>query len=435
MNHTPDRKSINAWCMYDWANSAFATTLMAAMIPIFFRRVAAISMGSSDHLATSLWGYTASIAMLFVAILALLLGPVADFSGTKKRFLALFTGLGVLGTALLVLTGPGDWIWVSLLFIVGSIGFAGGEVFYDSLLPHLAPPFELNKISTLGYAFGYLGGGLLLVLNIGMIWFLPKVVIAAGSEPFPLMGMKLSFISVAIWWAVFSVPLFRRVPEPPGIQQGLQGTNPFVISASRLYATFRDIRKYKNLFLFLLAYWLYNDGVGTIMKMATAYGDEIGISTLDMIGALLLTQAVGIPCSLLFGKIAQKTSEKKAILLAIIIYIGISAGGALITHPIHFWVLAFLVGLVMGGIQALSRSLFASMIPPSKSAEFFSFYTISGKFAGIAGPAVFSLAGQLTGSSRAGVFSLVFFFAAGGLLLMRVHTKKQDQAGIRALDG
>ncbi|MCJ7811881.1 MFS transporter, partial [bacterium] len=323
MKNQNHQKIIHAWCMYDWAMSAFHTTVMAAFVPIFFRHVATMTLSDAqNNLATSLWGYTTAIAMLIVAILSLVLGPVADYGSSKKRFLAFFIGLGVISTSLLTFSGPGDWLWVALLFILGNIGVACGEVFYDALLPHIAGPDEMDRVSTRGYAVGYVGGGLLLIINLGMIYFLPKTIILSGQEPVPLLGMKLSFLSVAIWWGIFSVPLFRYVSEPKGMQISLAGENPLQVAIHRLSTTFSEIRQYKPLLLFIIAFWLYNDGIGTIIKMAIAFGDEIGIGTMDLVGALLLTQIIGIPSTLGFGKLAKRMGVKKAILLGLGVYVG-----------------------------------------------------------------------------------------------------------------
>ncbi|MFO7891825.1 MAG: MFS transporter [bacterium] len=420
-------KIINAWCLYDWANSAFATTIMAAVLPIFFREVATVDIDSSQqHLATSLWGYTASIAMLFVSVVSLLFGPVSDYSSSKKKFLKYFIILGVASTTLLTFTGFGTWKLVSLLFILGNIGFAGSEVFYNALLPHISPSDKIDQVSTRGYAFGYIGGGLLLSFNIAMIWLLPKTTLSWDHAEIPVLGMQLSFLSVAIWWGIFSFPILRHVPEPPGPSAilTLSDINPFKVAFKRLRNTFRHIKKYKQLFLFLIAFWLYNDGIGTIIKMATAYGNEIGIGTLDLVGALLLVQIIGVPCSFAFGRLAGIISTKKAILSGLMVYLILTIGAFFMTQTIHFWILAFMVGLVQGGTQGLSRSLYGSMVPLKKSAEFFSFYNISGKFAGIAGPAVFALTSQLFKSSRYGIISLIFFFITGAILLLRVDVEE-----------
>jgi UMF1 family MFS transporter len=415
--------------MYDWAASAFATTIMAVFLPIFFRNVAAVTLPETQHqLATSIWGYTTAIAMAVVAVLSLILGPVSDYASSRKRLLAVFVGVGVLSTSLLSFTGPGDWVWVAILFILGSIGAEGGEVFYNAMLPHIAHPGEIDRVSSRGYALGYVGGGILLAVNLLMIGLLPKTVTTPGADAVPVLGMRLSFLSVAVWWVVFSIPLFRRVPEPRGVQVGLVGDNPLVVAGRRLSRTFRDMRRYRHLFLFIVAFWFYNDGIGTVMKMAVAYGDEIGIGTLDLVGAILLTQAVGIPFTILFGRLAGRIGAKKGILSGLGIYMMIAIGGYFMTRAVHFWVLASLVGMAQGGSQALSRSLYASMVPRKKSAEFFSFYNISGKFAGMMGPAVFALVGQLAGTSRLGVLSLIFFLVVGGVLLILVDVEEGRRA-------
>ncbi len=416
--------------MYDWANSAFATTVLAAVLPVFFRRVSTAMLPSGGHqLATSIWGYTSAVSMLLVAILSLILGPVADYGSAKKRFLALFAGIGAVFSSMLALTGAGDWVWTAAFFILAEIGFAVGEVFYDAMLPGIAGPGEIDSVSARGYALGYIGGGILLALNIAMIWFLPKSVVLAGGEPVPVLGMQLSFLSVGVWWGAFSVPIFRNVPEIGGENRRILGKNLAVLAFRRLRTTFSEVRRYRELFLFILAFWFYNDGIGTIIKMATAYGDEIGIGLFDLIGALLLTQFVGIPFSLGFGRLAGRIGAKRSILIGLGAYILISIGGFFMTRAVHFWILAGMVGLVMGGTQALSRSLFGAMVPRSKSAEFFGFYNISGKFAGILGPVVFGLVGQIGGTSRLGILSLVFFFVVGGILLMKVDVESGKAKG------
>ena len=410
-------KIINAWCMYDWANSAFATTIMAAVLPTFYQSVAGANL--EGNLATVYWGYTTSIALLLTALLAPMLGAIADYSGTKKRFLAGFATLGIVFTCLLVLIQTGDWLLASLLFAVANVGFAAANIFYDALLPHVAHPDEIDQVSTKGYALGYLGGGILLAINLAWILF-PSTFFLPNAES----ASRLSFLSVGIWWALFSIPIFRNVPEPPRMAEARAEIHPIVGGFRRLRQTFRDVRRYRELIKFLVAFWLYNDGIGTIIKMATIYGAEIGIGQRDLIGALLLTQFVGIPFSFLFGRLAKRLGAKPSIYLALAVYTGISILGYFMTHAWEFWALAFLVGLVQGGSQALSRSLFGSMVPKEKTAEFFGFYSVSSKFAGIAGPFVFALVGQLTGSSRLSIVSIVFFFIVGGLLLTRVDEKE-----------
>lgn len=410
-------KTVRSWCLYDWANSAFATTIMAAVLPTYYRTVAGAHL--EGNLATSYWGYTVAFSMLMIAFSAPILGAIADHSGAKKKMLGFFTLLGVFATALLYLVRTGDWKFASLAFILGNLGFAGGIIFYDSLLPHIARPKDIDMISTMGYALGYLGGGILLAINLMMImrpaWF---------GLPDAEMAVRVSFLTVAVWWGVFSIPLFRNVKEPPHDIEQSTLINPVKGGLLRLRKTFREIRAYRELVKFIIAFWLYNDGIGTIIKMATIYGSEIGIGTTDLIGALLMTQFIGIPCSLLFGKMAKRVGTKHSIHIGLGVYILISIGGFFMTQAWHFWVMAGCVGLVQGGCQALSRSLFGVMAPRNRSAEFFGFYEVSSKFAGIVGPFLFAFIGHLTGTSRFGILSLILLFGAGSLLLTRVNVQE-----------
>jgi len=409
------KKIINAWSMYDWANSAFATTIMAAVLPIYYSAISEPSLAPNQ--ATAYWGYTNSIALLLVALLSPILGAIADFRGAKKRYLTYFAFLGIAATALMYFLTSGDWLFASILFIVGNIGFAGANVFYDSLLPHIAQRGDIDQVSTRGYAMGYLGGGILLAINLAMIMLSPDHLTALMT--------RLSLASVAVWWLLFAIPLMRNVPEPPrlGSKQDLD-SNPISAGFKRLGETFKEVRTYGELFKFLVAFWLYNDGIGTIIKMATIYGNEIGIGQTDLIGALLMVQFVGIPFSFAFGWLAKKIGTKKSIYLSLAVYAMISIGGYFMKSALHFWILGFGVALVQGGSQALSRSLYGRMVPKARSAEFFSFFSVSGKFAGIFGPLVFGIVSQLMGNSRLGIVSLIVFFIAGGLMLTRVDEEK-----------
>lgn len=411
------RKIIFSWCMYDWANSAFAATIMAAVLPFFYSSVAGANLSKTT--ASSYWGYTNTVAMLIVAFSAPLLGALADHGGMKKKFLAGFAALGIMATACLVSVGSGDWLLASFLYILGMLGFSGGNNFYDSLLPHVAGDEEIDRISSYGYATGYLGGGLLLILNLTMI-MRPDLFGIPDAE----WGARYSFLTVALWWALFSVPILKNVPEPPVVPIPGESTHPIRASFQRLSLTFHNLRQYREAFKFLMAFWLYNDGIGTIISMAVIFGAEINIAREHLIGAILAVQFVGIPFSLLFGNLAGKIGTKRAIFLGLGIYTGISIGGYFIQSALHFWILAILVGFVQGGTQALSRSLFGTLIPKSRSAEFFSFYDVSSKFAGIIGPSVFAIVGQMTGSSRLSVVALVVFFIGGGLILFRVKEKE-----------
>jgi UMF1 family MFS transporter len=414
------RKIILSWCLYDWANSAFATTIMAAVLPVFYSSVAAASLSKAT--ASSLWGYTNTVAMLIVAFSAPVLGALADHGGMKKKFLAGFAILGIVSTAGLVMVSRGDWLLASFLYILGMVGFSGGNNFYDSLLPHVAGEEEIDRISSYGYAMGYLGGGILLIFNLAMI-LKPQYFGIPDAE----WGTRLSFLTVSIWWAIFTIPVLKNVSEPPVVPISGESANPLRASLQRLSLTYHNIRKYREAFKFLMAFWLYNDGIGTIISMAVIFGAEINIAQEHLVGSILAVQVVGVPFSVLFGKMAGRIGTKNAIFVGLVIYTGIAAGGYFIQTALHFWILAVLVGFVQGGTQALSRSLFGTLIPKSRSAEFYSFYDVSSKFAGIIGPAVFGVVGQMAGSSRLSIVSLVVFFVVGGLILLNVDVNKGRQ--------
>jgi len=405
---------VNAWCMYDWGSSAFSTTVESAVLPVYFEQV--VAAGLPGNTATVYWGYINAVALLVVALLGPILGSIADYKGNKKSLLALFAALGIVATALMVFIDVGDWLLALVLFLIGSASLGASYVFYDALLPHVAREDDIDYVSSKGYAWGYLGGGILLAINIVMIQ-----VIWADST----WGTRLSFFTVAVWWAIFTLPLLRRVPEPSAYTAGIEAdVSALAAGFQRLAQTFREIRKYRQLFLFLIAFWVYNDGIGTIIKMATIYGSEIGIGMADLIGALLLTQFAGIPFSLMFGKFSSRIGTRRAITIGLGWYTLITIAGYFMSQPWHFWVLALMVGMVQGGTQALSRSLFGMMAPKARSAEFFGFYDVSSKFSGIAGPALFAVVGQLTGSSRLSILAIIAFFLIGLLLLNRVDVEE-----------
>ncbi len=303
------KRRIRAWTLYDWANSAFATTILGAVLPIYYSQVAGATL-SSPAIATAYWSRGLSIAILIVALISPVLGTISDIMRGKKRFLAVFAGIGILCTGLLVLVETGDWLLASILFVLGRIGFAGANVFYDALLPHVARDEDQDRVSTRGYAMGYLGGGILLAINVVMIRFIP------GS-----WGARLSFLSVAVWWAVFSIPIFLRVPEPPAATKKLShGENVVMASFNRLWETLQDISQYRELFKYLLAFILYVDGIGTIIGVAAIYGAELGFDSLSLILALLLVQFVGIPFSLIFGRLPSPSEKRRPFYLAFVIF-------------------------------------------------------------------------------------------------------------------
>lgn len=409
--------------MYDWANSAMVTTIVAAVFPIFFTRVAASGLDESD--ATFHFAVITTIGLAIVAVLAPILGAVADFTAVKKRLLAAFMGIGALAVAGMFFIREGDLMLASVLFIVANIGAGASFVFYDAFLPHLAHGDEVDRVSTSGYAIGYLGGGVLLALNLAWIQMPEFFGLPSGPDltsEEATLPVRLAFLSVAVWWVVFAIPFFRGVPEPrPSLEPDEAGTeNPVRIAFTRLGETFRELRGYRHALLMLIAFLVYNDGIGTIIKMATIYGEEIGIDQGVMILSILIVQFVGIPFSFAFGIVAGKVGAKKSIFAGLLIYAGITLLGYFMTSAIHFMILAGLVGMVQGGTQALSRSLFASMIPRYKSGEFFGFFAVFEKFAGILGPLTFAMAIALTGSSRSGILSIIVFFIAGAILLAMV---------------
>ncbi len=414
------KQIVNAWCLYDWGSSAFSTTVESAVLPVYFSSViAAGTLAAND--ATAYWGYTNSLALLVTALLAPILGSIADYIGGKKKFLAVFAGIGIVATLLMFFLNTGTWTLALILFFFGSVGLSSSYVFYDALLSHVAKPDDADYVSSKGYAWGYLGGGLLLALNIAMIKFMPQ----------NNLGFRLSFFSVGVWWALFTIPLMKRVTEPLANKAGIaEGTHMVEAGFQRLGQTFQNIRQYRELFKFLIAFWLYNDGIGTIIKMATIYGSEIGIGAMSLVGALLLTQFVGIPFSLLFGKFSKRIGTKRAVMIGLAWYGLITLLGYFMSAAWHFWALAFAVGMVQGGTQALSRSLYSQMSPKARSAEFFGFYDVSSKFAGIVGPLLFGIISQLTGESRLSILALLLFFIGGIWLLTLVD----EQEGIRVAD-
>jgi UMF1 family MFS transporter len=407
------QRVVNAWAMYDWANSSFAVVILTAIFPVYYRALV-INAGAAPETATAYWAYTTSLSLLLVAVIGPVVGAAADFLGAKKRFLAVALWLGVLGTVSLVFLSTNKYLLGSLLFAVANLGFAGGNIFYESLLPQVARPNDLDRVSARGYALGYLGGGLLLVLNA--LWlYRPEWFWMADRN----IALRACFISVACWWVIFALPLFRTVVEPATVGQP-RSLLAFANSLARLVQTFKQIRRYRALAIFLGAFWLYNDGISTIIKLAAAYGDEIGVDHNDMLGALILTQFIGFPCSIGFGSVAHYWGAKRTIFFGLAVYTVISIAGFFIRSAGDFYLLAIMVGVVQGGTQALSRSLFAAMVPRTRSAEFFGFFSTGEKVAGIIGPAIFGFVGQLTGSSRWGIVSITLLFVAGALLLRRV---------------
>ena len=420
------RPELRAWAMYDWANSAMVCVIATAVFPIYFVRVAGANLAPAA--ATQRYANATTIGLAIIAVLAPILGALADYVAVKKRLLGTFLGVGAAAVACMFFIERGDVGLAALLFILANIGANGSFVFYESLLPHVARNDEMDRVSTAGYALGYIGGGLLLALNLA--WILKPALfgLPAGPNLTPeqaTLPTRLAFLSVAVWWLLFSIPLFRRVPEPPVRPAAPgEGGNPVGVAFRRLGVTFRELRGYRHAFLMLLAFLIYNDGIGTIIRMATAYGTELGIGEQELIQAIVIVQFVGVPFAFLFGMLAGRIGAKRSVFLGLAAYGVISILGYNMRTGRDFLVLAVLVGMVQGGTQALSRSMFASMIPRHKSGEFFGFWGVFEKFAGIFGPLIFSATLAASGSSRNAILSVIGFFVVGGAILAFVNVEE-----------
>ena len=433
-----DRPQLRAWAMYDWAISSFQTTVLVAVFPIYYVKVAGAPLPESravQYLAT-----VNTVAALIVAVLSPILGAISDFAAAKKRLLAGSMLLGVAATAAMFWIDRGEIGLASVLFALALVGATASVVFYEALLPHIAGPDEIDRVSSAGYAVGYIGGGVLLALNLAWIRYPQILGIESGSgvsEHVATLPARLAFLSVAIWWLGFALPLFKKVPEPPRALEpdehpsGSLLLTPFV----RLFETMRQLRGYRQAFLMLLAFLVYNDGIQTIIKMATAYGTEIGIGESALIGAILLVQFVGVPFAFLFGALAGAIGAKRAIFLGLAVYTVIATLGYFMKTAAHFFLLAGLVGMVQGGTQALSRSLFAALVPAHKSGEFFGFYSVFEKFSSVLGPLLFAGTIAVTGSSRNAILSVIAFFVVGAFLLALVDVEEGRAAARRAEEG
>jgi len=414
------RRPVVAWAFYDWANSAFATTVMAGFFPVFFKQYWNAGVVATE--STFRLGMTSGIASLCVALLAPVLGAIADRGGARVRMLMAFTVLGAAATLALALVPQGQWWLAAALFLVASLGFWGGIVFSDSLLLHVAAAEEYDLVSGFGYALGYLGGGLLFAVNVLMTlqpqWF----GLANATE-----AVRWSFVSVGAWWLLFSLPCALYVRE----QRDTQARVPLTLAVRQgfgeLRGTLREIARYRPLLWFLAAYILYIDGVNTIIKMAVDYGLSLGFDQSHLIKALLLTQFVAFPAALAFGWLGSRIGARKGIFIALAVYLGATCYAYFLSEARDFYVLAFVVGLVQGGIQSLSRSYYGRLVPPGKSSEFFGFYNMMGKASAIIGPALVGIVAAVTGDSRLSILSIVVLFIAGGALLV-VAARSEQQA-------
>ena len=420
-----------SWVLYDVANSAYSLAVTTAVFPLFFKTE--IAAGVPGATSTAWLAFANSLFTLVVAVLATGLGPMGDYEGRKKRFFASFFVLGVTATGAIAFAATGRPLAALALYVVSGIGFAGANVFYDAFLTDVSTPERMDRVSSAGFAWGYVGGSLPFVVAMAVMMGLPQLGLTIAGGGGTGWGVRLAFLIAALWWLAFTVPLLRHVRQVhflPAAGRGVIDT--FRDAIGRVANVVREIRRYRTVMLFLLAYFFYIDGVGTIIKLATAYGTDIGLSAQTVLVVLLVVQVVAFPCTLLYGKLAALTSPRTMLLAGIGVYIVVTALAFAIPRlPVPaqvptFWAIALLVGTSQGGIQALSRSYYARLIPADSSAEFFGFYNIFGKFAAILGPLLVGAFAQLTGDTSTGVLSLVALFAIGGVLLLRVPAVPED---------
>ena len=405
--------------MYDWANSAFSTTVMAGFFPIFFEKY----WSNPDDVIQSTYqlGWANSLASIVIAALAPFLGAIADRGSAKKKFLIFFCYMGMVMTGGLYMVGQGQWQMAVMVYIAASVGFMGANIFYDSLLPSVAPKEKMNYVSSLGFALGYIGGGLLFLINV-LMYLHPQWFGVADAAT----AIKLSFLSVAVWWGVFTIPLLLFVPEPQ-ISDSLPLVRAISAGYRQLRITFKQIRQLKIIGMFLLAYWLYIDGVDTIIRMSVKMGSVLGFEAGDLITALLMVQFIAFPAALGYNWFASKIGTKKAVLIAIGGYSVVTLLAYFMTVKLHFYILAALIGLFQGGVQALSRSLFTRLVPRGKEAEFFGFYNMLGKFAAVIGPIMMGWVTLATGNVRLGILSILILFISGALLLQKVDFEEGER--------
>lgn len=432
---------MRAWALYDWANSGMITVVVTAIFPIYYSQV--VAAGIDPIRADARYSAATAVSLALIAVMAPFLGVLADQFRKKKALLGLFMSIGATAVAGMVFLQHGHWVAALALFVLANIGASGSFIFYDSLLPHVAPPETLDRLSLSGYALGYLGGGLLLGLNLAWIQRPDLFGLPSGEGLSPAQATlptRLAFLSVAVWWVLFSVPLLRRVSEPPGAPRATPGAGVGSVRGTlrATLAALRELRSFPQATLMLVAFLVYNDGIATIFRMAAIYGDRVGIDRVHLIGAILSVQFLGIPFTLLFGVLARRLGAKPSILLALCVYTGTGLLAWRMDSTVEFYTLAFMIAMVQGGAQALSRSLFASLIPRQKSAAFFSLFAVLDRFSGVLGPAIFSLTLVWSGSIRTAILPLTAMFLVGGALLTRVDLKSgraQARAAEEALEG
>ncbi|MBE1556569.1 UMF1 family MFS transporter [Filibacter limicola] len=402
-------KAENGWMFYDWANSAYSIIITTAVFPIFYKSVAT-SAGVDNADSTAYLGYAVAAATFILAMIGPILGSIADYQGLKKKFFLFFFALGSVSTAVLAFVPDGNWVLLLIIYSITAVGFHGANIFYDAFLVDVTPGERMDKISSRGFGLGYVGSAIPFVISIALILLADKGVIPFSTA----FATRLAFIITAVWWVIFTIPMLKNVIQIHSIPRD---SNIIAGSFRRVATTFKEIRKYRHVFLFLIAYFFYIDGVGTIISMSTAYGTDLGISATSLLIILFVTQVVAAPFAILYGRLSQKYTGKKMLYVGIGVYIIVCIYAFFMKTETDFWILAMLVATSQGGIQALSRSYFAKLVPKEKSNEFFGFYNIFGKFASVMGPLLVGVTAQLTGSSSYGVFSLVVLFIIGIIVL------------------
>ncbi|MBE3570703.1 MAG: MFS transporter [Bacillales bacterium] len=411
-------KEENSWVFYDWASSAYSIIITTAVFPLYYK-AAAHNAGVSSADSTAYLGYTISIFTFILAMIGPILGAIADYQGLKMRFFAFFFVLGAAFTALLAFIPSGQWLLLLIVYTMSAIGFSGANVFYDAFLVDVTTEKRMNRVSARGFSFGYIGSTIPFIISIAIILLAQSKIIPVSAAS----ASKIAFLITAIWWGLFTIPMFQNVRQRYYIQSE---ANPVGKSFKRLLKTLKEIKKYRTLFLFLLAYFFYIDGVGTVITMSTAYGTDLGISAADLLIILFITQVVAAPFAILYGRLAEKFTEKKMLFAGIFVYIIVCIYAYFLKTTLDFWILAMLVASSQGGIQSISRSYFAKLVPKKNANEFFGFYNIFGKFASILGPLLVSLTAQLTENTNAGVFSLVILFITGMIILACVPDQKEE---------
>ena len=406
-------KQEKSWAFYDWANSAYSMTITATILPIYFKSVAEAG-GMSSSNSTALWGYTISLSTMVVSLLAPILGTIADYKGNKKKFFKFFFTIGIIFTTLLAFIPENNPILLLICYGFTLVGFSGTNIFYDAFLIDVSTKERMDKVSSYGFALGYIGSTIPFIISIAVV-LLTQMDILPITLP---LACKITFLITSVWWLIFSLPLLKNVNQIYYVEPE---KNPVQKSFKRLFSTLKEIKSHKNIFLFLIAYFFYIDGVDTIIGMASSYGTDLGISMVTLLIILLLTQFVAFPFTILYGKLSEKFGGKKLLYVGIITYTIICIYGYFIKTTLDFWILAMAVGSAQGGIQAISRSFFGKMVPKEHANEFFGFYNIFGKFAAIMGPLLVAIITQATGQTKNGILSLILLFVIGFICLTKVE--------------